>query len=818
MALPIYRYPLDPTGKDRNNLVAREPHQLTPKTRITDVRVMIPLYGPFYADTVEIVDMVNNRVLIPKVDYVATDLLQDPSLKFAAKISQIIVIKNATVSNNVEVKYQVLGGNYQNDSTALKHVWESYLNDARAVDWDDIENKPATFPPSEHIHLLSDVVGWGPMVVALERLRNAIMLSNSSILENFIEWFKYRPVDWNLVINRPTTLEGYGIIDAVHISRRIRTIGGIEGGGDLSKDLTIQLTKTGVVAGDYGGKSKYTSFSVDDRGRLARATTFDLIFADILQTPTTLAGYGITDAVNLWGQQTIDGQKTFTKQIIQSPPTGQEYMDSYRTASTKWGSFWRMENDSFWLLLTNAGAPLAANNGFRPMRVDMLTGDVHFGHKVFAPGGVIGNATSADKLAKPVKISMIGGATSTPINFDGSADFIMTVTGLDVSKVNAGVLSGLYGGTGMDNFVIGNYFVAESATKMKQINAKDMMTDLGKNVKLIAGDGLVGGGDLSADRTISMGTPGTLSGTTPNAVAAGTHTHNLAAATTTLAGVARRATDTEVINFTGDGTITPPQLKNVMSKGTSTPKPVINVGSPGTATKYSAEDHVHAANRGFTSGYAGVEFVNSSKILTKADIGKFYVMARPGQTLTLPSPSLFDAATDLGLTIEAWVAGYDGSGFISFNGSNGVETYRFYSKIICTLSNHAGPLAWVMTDDGHTIFSNSEFGDPTYSNRSWTRLGNPAESTRITGVLYMETFRMHNIWPGQNATGYFRRAYLNGAVRAFASLRSNNVRAAPRVLELNNSNIVVTVDAIGDSSGAASLDILVFGSYRYDQE
>src|SRR5690554_6272384 len=45
---------------------------------------------------------------------------------------------------------------------------------------------------------------------------------------------------------------------------------------------------------------------------------------------------------------------------------------------------------------------------------------------------------------------------------------------------------------------------------------------------LTAGDGLSGGGDLSQDRTIAMGTPGTLDGGTSNNVIGDSHTHEIA--------------------------------------------------------------------------------------------------------------------------------------------------------------------------------------------------------------------------------------------------------------------------------------------------
>ena len=62
-----------------------------------------------------------------------------------------------------------------------------------------------------------------------------------------------------------------------------------------------------------------------------------------------------------------------------------------------------------------------------------------------------------------------------------------------------------------------------------------------KNTTLTAGAGLTGGGTLAANRTIGLATPSTLSGSTTNWVGNGAtgHTHEIARATPTLAGVVK---------------------------------------------------------------------------------------------------------------------------------------------------------------------------------------------------------------------------------------------------------------------------------------
>ena len=93
---------------------------------------------------------------------------------------------------------------------------------------------------------------------------------------------------------------------------------GLTGGGNLSANRTLSLATTGVKAGTY------TKVTVDTYGRVT-----------VGDNPTTLAGYGITDAytktetdgkyVTIATAQTISGQKTFTKHILMNSGIGLSY-------------------------------------------------------------------------------------------------------------------------------------------------------------------------------------------------------------------------------------------------------------------------------------------------------------------------------------------------------------------------------------------------------------------------------------------------------------------------------------------------------------
>lgn len=309
MATAVFRYPLDVTGENPDNYVAAEPHSLVPKSDLTDVRVIVPLYGPFFGDSVRIIDRANGRQL-DRSEYKITDLLQDPTLITGKEIGQFIVVTNGMVSNEVEIHYQVLGGNYQNDSSAIQHVYETFLNDYRPVDWTNISGKPLSYPPSLHIHLLEDVIGFGPLVTAIENLREAIILKNIPMYESLIDWVNQRTTDWSKITNRPTSFKDLGLTDVVPIARRVNAGAGLTGGGSLVDDVTIALPDTGVAASTFGSAATIPVFRTDAKGRIVQATEVSAVidWRTLTNKPTRMSELGVTDVVqNLRRINTTEG-------------------------------------------------------------------------------------------------------------------------------------------------------------------------------------------------------------------------------------------------------------------------------------------------------------------------------------------------------------------------------------------------------------------------------------------------------------------------------------------------------------------------------
>ena len=177
MTTSIQRLDLDLTGKNINNLITDEPHELSSRP----TRSIAPRLGPFFAESLVLRDSSGISLSRGK-DYQIVELHQEATLRYGKEISSVILVINSKVSSQVTITYQALGGHYSNDDTAIANLYQSVINDNRPVDWSNIFNKPTEFNPTIHRHLLDDVYGFEPVVDYLERIKRAITLGQTSIV------------------------------------------------------------------------------------------------------------------------------------------------------------------------------------------------------------------------------------------------------------------------------------------------------------------------------------------------------------------------------------------------------------------------------------------------------------------------------------------------------------------------------------------------------------------------------------------------------------------------------------------------------------
>lgn len=169
----IYRYPLDPTGQNPNNLVVDEEHQLSNRA----IRCIAPTYGGFFADSVILRNAHTGLTLVKGQDYYFGELLEFPTGRYGHEIFGIIVIKNPSLTR-VTVTYQALGGQYSYSMDAVIAMIDSLNLGERPVAWGDIVGRPALFDPASHLHDAGDIYGFEYVVHSIERLRSAILMGD----------------------------------------------------------------------------------------------------------------------------------------------------------------------------------------------------------------------------------------------------------------------------------------------------------------------------------------------------------------------------------------------------------------------------------------------------------------------------------------------------------------------------------------------------------------------------------------------------------------------------------------------------------------
>src|SRR6185312_3856585 len=175
MSTPVIRYPFDPTGVNPNNLVVGELQSMPARK----IRAVAPEYGPFYTQGLVITDMATNLSLAPDQFYCA-ELETMASVETGLEIMRIIMITDQTVSANISLQYQVVGGEYSASAQAIiDQIYNLNLDDRPAA-WPVIIGKPAAFAPSAHLHDAGDLIGFEYTVAALDRISKAILLGDEA--------------------------------------------------------------------------------------------------------------------------------------------------------------------------------------------------------------------------------------------------------------------------------------------------------------------------------------------------------------------------------------------------------------------------------------------------------------------------------------------------------------------------------------------------------------------------------------------------------------------------------------------------------------
>ena len=193
----LKRYPYDPTGRSTDNLVSTERHVLSGNGG----DILFPRYGAFFNDSLVVKQ--GEKKLIFNQDYQLSFFWQDATVKVGAPISMAFQILNDRLIGEIQIDYQVVGGEYQGTIEAIEQLKKTLPKMHRNVFWDDVINKPEAWVPTRHLHNIDDIFGLTPLALALEELRRSLehqsVLKLKTVYDRFLKLKQY--VEANLTNN-----------------------------------------------------------------------------------------------------------------------------------------------------------------------------------------------------------------------------------------------------------------------------------------------------------------------------------------------------------------------------------------------------------------------------------------------------------------------------------------------------------------------------------------------------------------------------------------------------------------------------------------
>ena len=172
-------YPEDLSGLKASNLVPEEIHRPTG----TNNRVIVPEHGPFFTESLVIMDLGTGRPMAPHTQWVAAQLEVDLTADAGKEIMSLIVVTDTKAVGPFSVTYQTVGGPYSYSVKAIIDMVEQLDLDNRPIYWADILGKPDRYVPAPHPHHINDIGGWPVLFPALKGIEQAILLTDQAVLD-----------------------------------------------------------------------------------------------------------------------------------------------------------------------------------------------------------------------------------------------------------------------------------------------------------------------------------------------------------------------------------------------------------------------------------------------------------------------------------------------------------------------------------------------------------------------------------------------------------------------------------------------------------